>query len=199
MSLLNAKQTWFLPTVYRSADFGKHFWFCREKLRELPSALHLKYKLVQLRGRLADQGDGSGWGFMKFWYNRMINKVNSFYNHGAIFKLWESRIKVIEGEFGTGVGTYFRFLRTYFFHGLFVGILGYAVNDLLYIPHLYLLISSSSNLFCINQASTFCCGYCFSLAFIVLPQLVLETDRWSPDSALEAFTGIFTGRVRGWL
>ena len=77
---------------------------------------------------------------MKFWYNRMINKVNSFYNHGAIFKLWESRIKVIEGEFGTGVGTYFRFLRTYFFQGLFVGILGYAVNDLLGIPHLHLKI-----------------------------------------------------------
>ena len=58
---------------------------------------------------------------------RLKTWMNSVYKDGAIFKLWETDIKQIEGEFGTGIGTYFRFLRDTFFLHLLVGILRYVL------------------------------------------------------------------------
>ena len=68
----------------------------------------------------------SAFSSLKFWLKRTYaNTVGSMLERGNYYILWASDIKSIEGRHGSGVGTYFRFLRFLFFLNLLIGCVMY--------------------------------------------------------------------------
>ncbi|XP_068247094.1 transmembrane channel-like protein 7 isoform X2 [Palaemon carinicauda] len=119
----------------------------REALRELCKPLKVK---KEIRRRLTARQTSSrtatrtisGWKSFKYtmsmhWY-KMIQSVRDTFHD---YSLWHKDLKEIEGTFGTGVGSYFRFLRYLFILNLVISLL---VSGFLLTPQLLVRLSRDS-------------------------------------------------------
>lgn len=119
----------------------------REALRELCKPLKVK---KEIRRRLTARQTSSrtaartisGWKAYKYtvsmhWY-KMIQSVQDTFHD---YSLWHKDLKEIEGTFGTGVGSYFRFLRYLFILNLVISLL---VCGFLLTPQLLVHLSNET-------------------------------------------------------
>ena len=75
-----------------------------------------------------DKGQTLGERSVAFLFSlrRMMSKwKDTWWDNGSILILWASDIKDIEGKFGSGVGTYFRFLRVLLTLNMFLSFIRY--------------------------------------------------------------------------
>ncbi|KDR19382.1 Transmembrane channel-like protein 5 [Zootermopsis nevadensis] len=102
-----------------------------EALREMPESLTLKRtvkkKLVKSVSQKSKRTPLSIWKRLKYRLSVLLSKFSIMIkNLLYTFELWYSSLKVIEGHFGSGVATYFRFLRWLFLLNTVVFLLSFG-------------------------------------------------------------------------
>nr|CAB3267011.1 transmembrane channel-like protein 6 [Phallusia mammillata] len=89
-----------------------------EELRELPMNMGIKRKIKSQALAHRQDGKNKNVGCFKIWKYKMSMKWRHFKERTkktiGSAKLWEHHLKQVEGNFGSGVGSYFTFLRGLF-------------------------------------------------------------------------------------
>ncbi|XP_033608829.1 transmembrane channel-like protein 5 isoform X2 [Cryptotermes secundus] len=114
-----------------------------ETLREMPESLTIKRtikrKLVKSVSQKSKHTPLSVWKRLKYRLSISLEKFSvAIRNLLYILELWYSSLKTIEGHFGSGVATYFRFLRLLFLLNTVVFVISFGfivIPQLLYRLH----------------------------------------------------------------
>lgn len=115
----------------------------REALRNMPQCLAVKRLIKKKLNTSANkQVRYKPIGFfkvLKYAFEIKASKVqNSFKSFAYTFELWYSSLKIIEGHFGSGVATYFKFFRWIFIMNCLIALFTFSfivLPQLLYISY----------------------------------------------------------------
>lgn len=122
-----------------------------ETLREMPESLTIKRtikrKLIKSVSQKSKHTPLSVWKRLKYRLSISLEKFSmAIRNLLYIFELWYSSLKTIEGHFGSGVTTYFRFLRLLFLLNTIVFVISFGFVVVPQLLHdLYKPVEASQN------------------------------------------------------
>ncbi|KAJ8959243.1 hypothetical protein NQ318_022506 [Aromia moschata] len=102
-----------------------------ETLRDMPQNLTLKRRVkVKLSKSVSQKSKRKPLSYYKMFKYRMSIAISKFKldfkNLAYTFELWYASVKLIEGNFGSGVASFFKFLRWIFIMDVFVALVSFA-------------------------------------------------------------------------